>query len=127
MRDGGLWHPRLAALVAGLGHTDTIVVADAGLPVPPGVEVVQLAVTRGVPPFLAVLDAIAADLVIEAATVAAELTDQAVRDGIGRLGVPVDAVAHEELKARARHAAAIVRTGDDTPYANVILRAGVPF
>ena len=52
MRKTGLWHPRLAALVAGLGHTETIVVADAGLPVPPGVEVVQLAVTRGVPAFL---------------------------------------------------------------------------
>ena len=35
MRETGLWHPRLAALVAGLGHTETIVVADAGLPVPP--------------------------------------------------------------------------------------------
>jgi D-ribose pyranase len=70
VRDTGLWHPRLAALVAGLGHTETIVVADAGLPVPPGVEVVQLAVTRGVPPFLAVLDAIAGELVVEAATVA---------------------------------------------------------
>ncbi|MEV4539501.1 D-ribose pyranase [Asanoa sp. NPDC049518] len=127
MRDTGLWHPRLAALVAELGHTETIVVADAGLPVPSGVEVVQLAVTRGVPPFLGVLAAIAGDLLVESATVATELTDGPVLDGVRRLGVPVEAVAHTELKRRCRDARAVVRTGDATPYANVILRAGVPF
>ncbi|MEV4619370.1 D-ribose pyranase [Asanoa sp. NPDC049573] len=127
MRDSGIWHPRLAALVAGLGHTETIVVADAGLPVPPGVEVVQLAVSRGVPPFLTVLDAVAGELVVEAATVADELTDEPTIDGIRRLGVPIEAVEHGEFKQRCRTARAVVRTGDATPYANVILKAGVPF
>jgi D-ribose pyranase len=127
MRESGLWHPRLAALVAGLGHTETIVLSDAGLPVPPGVEVVQLAVTRGVPPLPAVLAAIAGDLVVEAATVATELTDTSVRAGIRLLGVPIEEIGHEELKLRCRDARAVVRTGDATPYANVILRAGVPF
>ncbi|MDG4825574.1 D-ribose pyranase [Asanoa sp. WMMD1127] len=127
MRDTGLWHPRLASLVAGLGHTDTIVVADAGLPVPAGVETVQLALTRGVPSFRAVLAAMAGDLVIEAATVAAELTDEAVLAGVRALGVPVDSVPHTELKHRCATASAVVRTGEATPYANVILRAGVPF
>ncbi|HTF09365.1 MAG TPA: D-ribose pyranase [Asanoa sp.] len=127
MRDTGLWHPRLAALVAGLGHTETVVVADAALPVPPGVEVVQLAVTRGVPPFLPVLEAIAGDLVLEAATVATELIDRSVLEGIRRLDVPTQAVGHEEFKQRCRDARAVVRTGEATPYANVILRAGVPF
>lgn len=127
MRDTGLWHPRLAALVAGLGHTETIVVADAGLPIPPGVEVVQLAVTRGLPSLPAVLKAIAGDLVVEAATVATDLTDASVLDCVRLLGVPVEAVGHEELKQRCRDARAVVRTGDTTPYANVILRAGVSF
>ncbi|GAA3209842.1 D-ribose pyranase [Dactylosporangium siamense] len=125
MRDSGLWHPRLAALVAGMGHTDIIVVADAGLPVPPGVEVVQLAVTRGVPAFLPVLAAIAAELVVEEATVADELTDEGIRAGLS--GFPVRTVPHEDFKVATRKATAIVRTGEATPYANVILRAGVPF
>ncbi|GIF46134.1 D-ribose pyranase [Asanoa ferruginea] len=127
MRKTGLWHPRLAALVAGLGHTETIVVADAGLPVPPDVEVVQLAVTRGVPPFLPVLEAIADELVVESATVATELTDRSVLKGIRRLGVSIEAIGHEDFKQRCRDARAVVRTGEATPYANVILRAGVPF
>ena len=127
MRETGLWHPRLAALVAGLGHTETIVLSDAGLPVPPGVEVVHLAVTRGVPPLPAVLAAIAGDLVVEAAAVTTELTDTSVLDAIRLLGVPIEDIGHEEFKLRCRDARAVVRTGEATPYANVILRAGVPF
>ncbi|MFI7430816.1 D-ribose pyranase [Micromonospora sp. NPDC049836] len=129
MRDTGLWHPRLAALVAGMGHTDTIVVADAGLPVPPGVEIVHLGVARGIPTLLPVLAAITADLVVEEATVAWELTDPGILAGLhtGLAGIPVKTTSHDDLKAACRSACAVVRTGEATPYANVILRAGVPF
>jgi D-ribose pyranase len=129
MRDTGLWHPRLAALVAGMGHAETIVVADAGLPVPAGVEAVHLAVARGVPGFLPVLGAVAAELFIESATIADELTDGGILTGLrNRLGgVPVKSTSHEDLKLACRQARAVVRTGEATPFANVILRAGVPF
>ncbi|MBX6355684.1 MAG: D-ribose pyranase [Micromonosporaceae bacterium] len=129
MRDTGLWHPRLAALVAGMGHGESIVVADAGLRVPAGVEVVHLAVTRGVPGFLPVLAAVAGELVVEAATIAVELTDTEILSGLHDClpGVPVRTTSHEELKHACREACAVVRTGEATPFANVILRAGVPF
>jgi D-ribose pyranase len=129
MRDDGLWHPRLAALVAGMGHGDTIVVADAGLPTPVGVEVVHLAVTRGVPRFLPVLDALTAELVVEQATIADELADAGILAGLRQhlAGVPVKTSSHEDLKVACRDACAVVRTGEATPFANVILRAGVPF
>jgi D-ribose pyranase len=128
MRRDGLWHPRLAALVTGLRHTETLVVADPGLPVPAHVEVVDLAWARGEPPLLPVLAAIAAELVVEEALVADE-TAPAILDGVGRhlAGVPVKRTSHEDLKARCHHARAVVRTGEATPYANVILTAGVPF
>jgi len=129
MRDSGLWHPRLAALVAGMGHGDTIVIADAGLPIPAGVEAVQLAVARGVPGFLPVLDAVAAELIVEEATIAEELTDTGILAGVrDRLaGIPVKTISHQSLKLACREACAVVRTGEATPFANVILRAGVPF
>jgi D-ribose pyranase len=38
-----------------------------------------------------------------------------------------EAVSHEDLKARAGAARLVVRTGDATPYSNVLLRAGYPF
>lgn len=129
MRDSGLWHPRLAQLVVALGHGELLAVADAGLPVPPGVEIVDLVWSRGEPGFVPVVRAIVAELVVEHATVAAELADEKLgrdlRDALAT--TPVSRVAHEELKAMVRRARAVVRTGEDTPFANVVLRAGVAF
>lgn len=130
MREDGLWHPRLIAMIAGLGHTESMVVADAGLPVPPGVEVVDLAWSRRQPPLLPVLAVILSELVVERATIADEAKDDpdflASLDGI--LGdLPVVRTSHESLKSACAEARAVVRTGEDTPYSNVILHAGVPF
>lgn len=129
MRRSGLWHPRLAALVAGLGHLDTLVVADPGLPVPGHVETVDLLWARGEPALLPVLTAITAELVVEGAFIAEELTDPALLEGIeaGLGAVPLKRTSHADLKARCHAAKAVVRTGEATPYANVILTAGVPF
>ncbi|MFM8593262.1 MAG: RbsD/FucU domain-containing protein, partial [Chloroflexota bacterium] len=63
MRREGLLHARLAAVIAGMGHGDVLVIADCGLPVPQGVECIDLAVSPGVPAFLDVLAAVSGDLV----------------------------------------------------------------
>lgn len=129
MRQAGLWHPRLAALVTGMGHGDLLVIADPGLPVPAGVESIDLVFARGEPGFLTVLRAVLADLVVERATLAEQLSDPALLAGIrAQLGrLPVHLVTHEQLKAGTAAARAVVRTGEATPYANIILQAGVPF
>lgn len=129
MRSEGLWHPRLIAVLTAAGHGDQIVVADAGLPVPAGVESIDLLWERGQPGFLPVLAAVLANCVVEHAVVAAELTDPPVRDGLARIlgPIPSTVVPHTELKRQTAVARAVVRTGEATPYANVILRCGVPF
>ncbi|HEY7175052.1 MAG TPA: D-ribose pyranase [Micromonosporaceae bacterium] len=129
MRHSGLWHPRLTALVTAMGHGDLLVIADPGLPVPTGVEVVDLVVSRGEPRLMTVLRPVVAELVIEQATLAEELTDaKLVEDVTNQLGsTPIGRVAHGVLKAMTNRATAVVRTGEDTPYANVVLRAGVAF
>ncbi len=129
MRNSGLWHPRLAQVIVALGHGDLLVVADPGLPVPLGVETIDLVWSRGEPAFRPVVHAILAELVVEHAAIAIELTDEKlVRDLRDDLGpVPLSQVPHEELKTMVRTAGAVVRTGEDTPYANIVLRAGVPF
>jgi len=43
MKKSGLLNPQLCAAVARLGHTQTFVVADAGLPIPHEVPVIDLA------------------------------------------------------------------------------------
>jgi D-ribose pyranase len=123
MRPDGLWHPRLLAVLAEAGHGDRIVIADAGLPVPPGVETIDLLWRRGEPPFLAVLQAVLNECVVERATVAIE------RGAVWNVlrHIPTDTVPHDELKQLTQHARVVVRTGEATPYANVVLHAGVAF
>lgn len=129
MRHDGLWHPRLLEILTTAGHTDLVVICDAGLPAPPGVEVVQLGWQAGEPGFLPVLRAVLAEFVVEQAVVASELADPDTIGGIAGL-IPtqrIEKVPHEEFKRRTVAARAIVRTGDVTPYANIILQAGVPY
>ncbi|AUG75063.1 hypothetical protein CFP65_0079 [Kitasatospora sp. MMS16-BH015] len=131
MRSAGLWHPGLLQLVASLGHGDLLVVADAGLPVPPGVESVDLLWHAGEPRFLPVLGTLLDELVVERATLAREAADPALLAGLdaafGPRGIPVDRLSHDRLKQLSTTARAVVRTGETTPYANAVLRAGVPF
>lgn len=119
MRPDGLWHPRLLHLLAAAGHTDLIVVADPGLPVPPGVETVDLVWRRGEPPLVPLVEAIRAELVVEHLFVADEAPETFFPEA--------ERIPHEQLKHLTRQARVIVRTGEATPYANVVLRAGVPF
>ncbi|HET8591924.1 MAG TPA: D-ribose pyranase [Nakamurella sp.] len=128
MRNGGIWHPRLIEVIASLGHTDTLVVSDAGLPVPSGVECIDLVWARGEPALMPVLGAVLVELRVESAMIAKELNGSMLGE-IGRaLGeLPVDRVSHEDLKGAVATARAVVRTGETTPYANVVLRAGVVF
>ena len=131
MRRHGLLNAELLGVISAMGHTDTIVVADAGLPIPPGVTRIDLAVVPGVPSFLDVVRAVCDAGVFEAVTVAEELRERdasladAVRAAAG--GAASEAVPHERLKEMSGRAVAVVRTGEFTPYANAILHAGVPF
>lgn len=127
MKRTPLLHSELSGLIAAMGHGDLLVIGDGGLPVPPGVRCIDLAVTRGVPRFLDVLDAVLAELVVERSAWASEASgdlDQSLRSralGESRL------VAHDAFKALTRDARAVVRTGEFTPYANVCLWSGVAF
>jgi D-ribose pyranase len=126
----GILQKELAGRLAALGHTQTLAVADCGLPVPADVPVVDLAVVQGVPTFGQVLDALLDELVIEGHTYAVEAIDAPsgalIAARAGRMG-PAETVSHVDLKHRLEVCSFVVRTGENTPYANVILRCGVPF
>jgi D-ribose pyranase len=129
MRTDGIWHADLVRLLLDLRHHDTVVIADAGLPVPNGVHVVDLGWRRGDPCVPDVLAAVLAELVVERASLAKELQNETSRSALTSAldTVPIDWISHDELKAVTGEARAVVRTGDDTPFANVVLHAGVPF
>lgn len=131
MKKSGVLNAQLSQVLAAMGHTDTLVVADAGLPVPPGVPCVDLAVTAGLPALLDVLRAVAGELQVEGLVVADELLarDSPLPDAFRALfpGAPLAHLPHDEFKHLTAHARAVVRTGETTPYANVVLRSGVTF
>ncbi|CAM5237544.1 D-ribose pyranase [Streptomyces sp. NPDC005930] len=129
MKKAGILNRHLAGALAGLGHGDGVLVCDAGMPVPDGPRVVDLAFRAGVPSFAEVVDGLLGELVVEGATAAREVREAnaecaALLDG---LFPALALVPHERLKELAAGARLIVRTGEARPYANVLLRCGVFF
>jgi D-ribose pyranase len=128
MKRDGIINAELAGALAALGHTDLVVVCDAGLPIPPGPAVVDLAFRFGVPSFETVLTGLLEELVIEGATAAEEVERNPRSYELLKTRLPdLGLVPHEELKRIVARAKLVVRTGEATPYSNVILRCGVPF
>lgn len=131
MKKTGLLNQALSTVIAGMGHMDTLCVCDAGLPIPANIERIDLAVTENVPKFLDVLDAVLGEMQIEGAIIAEELeqvSPEMHKSIVERLqNIDIQVVSHEEFKANSHSTRAIARTGEFTPYANVILIAGVVF
>lgn len=131
MRKNGIFHPDVLRVLATLGHADAIVIADAGLPIPAGPTRIDLGFTEGVPSFLSVLQAVCREMEVETALLAEEMRSQSpslygeVENELH--GTTLKTIPHEMFKIRTRQTRAIIRTGEFTPYANVILHAGVVF
>lgn len=75
MKKAGILNRHLAGALAELGHGDGVLVCDAGMPVPDGPRVVDLAFRAGVPSFAEVVDGLLAELVVEGATAATEVRE----------------------------------------------------
>ena len=128
----GILHPQLARVLAELRHKDILVIGDAGLPIPKGVERIDLGWRPGDPAYLDVLEEILKYIVVEKATFA----DEALRvtpefhekaKALLPAELPVEYIPHTELKARSANAKAIILTGEFTGYTNVILTAGCAY
>ena len=131
MKKIGVLNQDISEVIAGMGHMDMLVVGDAGLPIPLGVRRIDLAVKEGVPGFLETVEAIASELQVERIVVAEETgrVSPHIREALSRIfdGVPIEDISHARLKELCKQAVAVVRTGEFTPYANVVLVSGVVF
>ncbi|MEU6376681.1 D-ribose pyranase [Streptomyces sp. NPDC046909] len=131
MKKAGILNRHLSGALAELGHGDGVLVCDAGMPIPDGPRVVDLAFRAGVPSFAEVVEGLLAELVVEGATAASEVRNAnpgAAKLLAGHFGEDgLEFVSHERLKELSAGVRLVVRTGEARPYANVLLRCGVFF
>lgn len=133
MKRAGILNSDISRVLSYMGHTDTICIGDCGLPIPDEVERIDLALCFGEPTFMRTLQVVAGDMKIEKIVLAEEIKTQnpTVLSQIEALfadqPVEVEFVSHTQLKARTHGCKAVIRTGETTPYANIILQAGCIF
>ncbi len=132
MQKVGILNSSIAKVLADLGHTDTIVIGDCGLPVPAGVPKIDLALKLGTPSFMEVVSEVAKYMEIEKVEVAAEIQEkntgvyEALKELFPQQKWIIDE-NHEAFKAATAKAKVVIRTGEITPYANIILHSNVIF
>ncbi|WP_288191033.1 D-ribose pyranase [Veillonella magna] len=133
MQKGGILNSHIAKVLADLGHTDTICIGDCGLPVPEGVQKIDVALTFGVPSFADVLRLVTKHMRVEAIHIGEPMeAENPVNYAIVDELFPANRfdrriTSHEEFKEATRHCKCIIRTGEATPYSNIILQADCIF
>ena len=131
MKKTGILNANLSYLIAALGHKDLVMIGDAGMPIPAGVEIVDLALMKGVPTFKQTLEAVLKEMEVEYYFLADEMDEKnpVLKDFGGEKlpGIEHESMPHDALKQLSAQAKFAIRTGEFSPYANVILRAGVVF
>ena len=133
MKKQGILNSDISRVLSYMGHTDCIAIGDCGLPIPDEVERIDLALCFGVPAFMDTLKIVAGDMKVEKIVLAEEIKTQnpTVLSQIEELfegqNVEVEYVTHDQLKAQTHDCKAVIRTGETTPYANIILQAGCIF
>jgi len=133
MKRNGILNSDISRVLSYMGHTDWIAIGDCGLPIPGEVERIDLALTFGEPGFMRTLEIVAGDMKVEKIILAEEIKEQNP-EGLNQgkeyckgQSVEVEFVTHVELKAKTYECKAVIRTGEITPYANIILQSGCIF
>lgn len=130
MKKTAVLNTQVSAVIAALGHFDTIMIGDAGMPVPTGTPKIDSAVTLGLPRFIEVLHNVLTELQIQRVVLAEEIktSNPAQLRAIEELvDVPIDFIPHADMKAHLSRDKAFIRTGEATPFSNIILESGVTF
>lgn len=131
MKKTGILNSDISRVVADMGHMDWLGVGDAGTPVPAGTEKIDIAVRAGLPSFADVLKEVLKELEVQKIYIAEEIKIenpeqlQTIKKILS--DVEIAFIPHSELKRELSRAKAFIRTGEETPFSNVILESGVIF
>ena len=128
MKKIGIINGPIASVISHLEHSDMLTVADAGLPTPCTTQRIDLALKPGSPGLLETLEVVLCEMYVEKAYVSEDILtiSPQIYSGIQKLigNVPIETLPHFEFKKLSGATKAIIRTGEFTPFANVILVAG---
>lgn len=135
MKKQGILNSDISRVLSYMGHTDKLAIGDCGLPIPCDTERIDLALKAGIPSFMEVLTAVSEDMAVEEIILAEEIKEKnpKVLSEIEKLfnaqetGFKITFVSHEKLKEQTRECKAVIRTGEVTPYANIILQSACIF
>lgn len=133
MKKAGILNSDISRVLSYMGHTDCIAIGDCGLPIPDEVERIDLSLCFGEPTFMRTLEIVAGDMKVEKIILAEEIKEQnpkvlkEIEDFFAEQKLEVEYVSHAELKQRTHDCKAVIRTGETTPYANIILQSGCIF
>lgn len=135
MKKNGILNSDISRVMSYMGHTDRICIGDCGLPTPDEVERIDLALRFGTPSFMETLRAVADEMAIEKIILASEIKEMnpkileeiiAYFEGSG-MSPEIEFVPHEGFKELTEDCKAVIRTGENTPYANIILQSACIF
>ena len=131
MKKSYLLNSEISYEIAKMGHTDSLALGDCGLPIPEGTKRIDLAVSKNLPGFIDTLKAVLSELEVQEVILAEEIEKvspeifKEIKELIGN--TKISFVSHENLKKELTNCKAVIRTGEQTPYANIILKSGVVF
>jgi D-ribose pyranase len=129
MKEVGMINGHIDSALTRQGHMDLMMVVDAGFPCPDEVELIDIALSEGVPQILDVLAELRKVHSVEKIVLAQDTRDHnpayfaKVAKSFGDK-VEIEVIPHTELKERSHQVKTIIRTGDFTAWGNVMLVSG---
>ncbi len=131
MKKQGVLNSSISKILSDMGHRDSICIADCGLPIPTGVTKIDLALTYGVPSFIDVLKVVTDDLEVEEIILAEEIKTEnpkCLKKVLELLpNATISFLSHDNFKKETNYSKAVIRTGDNKAYSNIILKSGIYF
>lgn len=126
MKEHGILNSEISKRLSDLGHTDLIAIGDCGLPIDSDKKI-DLVLKLGEPKFIDVLEVLLEDFGCEHYILASEIKEKnpdqeaAIKHLLE--GVSSEYISHEDFKKKLDEVKFVIRTGESTPYSNIILRS----
>lgn len=131
MKKNGIINSNISEILSNMRHTDSICISDLGLPFSDNVKYIDISLKIGSPSFMEVLEEIYKDLKIEHVILAEEIkaNNKDIHEKILKIfnNVSIKYVSHSDFKKKTQNCKAVIRTGEASHYANIILQSACIF